>query len=142
MSIASAQKNENPGPKTEVPKILFLNIDGFLVSDQFELSGMQYVSINNESKFAGKVEQYDKTFVYYVKTFRGGRPGEVLYDPYGALSKPTDLSLSTARRGERFCEYMKVSEVVFNSYLQYLRTRNPIWFKQAERTILNNEATL
>jgi hypothetical protein len=121
------------------PEIHFLTEDGNLTQDKFTLSEQNHFVSTEDWKRYGKVETFDGKNRFYLKTFRGGRPGETLPDPWGLLSKREDLSTFATQRGTRSCEYVQVSEQWFQTYTTYLQTRNPVFFKHVERAILNGE---
>ncbi len=125
--------------KSEKPKILFVCVNGSLNEEDFVLQNNTFVSEKRDFERYGKVEIYNDRELYYIKSFRGGRAGEIVPDPYGLLSKDTDLSLQNEQRGGRFCEYIPVKQEIFVQYRQYLLTRQPILFKGVENAIKNGE---
>lgn len=138
--ITNAKKPENTN-KVILQAISFLNQDGVLTVENYLLSEDKkyFVSENDWQKF-GKVEKFsDGTENHYLKRFRGGRPGEILINPYAMLAKPSDLSAFATQRGERFCEYVKVKADIFDSYKTFLSTRNSRFFDGAEKAIKDGD---
>lgn len=125
----------------ELSSISFLNMDGLLTTEDYMLSedSKHYVS-KEDFKKLGKVEKWsDGSEDTYLKRFRGGRPGEIIFDPYAMLSKPTDLSAFATQRGERFCEYVKVKPELFDCYRAYLETRNPRYFASVDKAMKDGD---
>lgn len=121
------------------PVIDFLSLNGSLTEEDYYVEGNVFVSVNDSDRW-GKIESYpDGDKRYFLKSFRGGRPGEIIPDPYGMFAKANDLSVYTDKRGERFCEYLRVKKSIFESYQQYLQTRNPRQFSGVVQEILNGE---
>jgi hypothetical protein len=142
--ICSAKINEKSvnftNDPVERPDIWFLDEDGKLVQEEFILSPFNhYVSKEFDWKRYGKVEVFLNKTIYSLKTFKNGRVGEVLPDRWGALSQTNDLSTFSDRKGSRSAEYQQVSERLFQTYQTYQKTRNPIYFRQVERDILNGD---
>lgn len=128
--------NEQP----ELHTVYFLDKDGFEKEEIPTIHDRAYVSQTDHDKY-GKVEVYrleDKLYRNcFLKQFRGGRAGELLVDPYGMFAKPEDLSAYVNTKGHRFCEYTPVSEVIYESYVNYLRTRDVRYFRFAEKAVLD-----
>lgn len=131
--------------KTEhkhVDQISFLLIDGSQKTEEFILDNNTYLSKEDYNKY-GKIEFYSNSngdtvdTKYYLKQFRGGRPGELLVDPYGMMSKAEDLSAFVTQRGSRFCEYVAVPQDIYNSYVFYLRLRDSRHFRTCEKYLLD-----
>jgi len=142
--ITSAKKDQPSVNFTdkpiEVPDVLFLGVTGKLFQEDFKLADNgHYISIDHDWERYGKVEKFTANTYYYLKSFKGGRVGEIIPNPYSAFAQSNDLSLSTDKRGTRVCEYLLVGERVFNTYQTFLRTRNDIYFRQVERDILNGD---
>lgn len=119
----------------------------FLLNDGSEIheipvlnDNKAYVSSQDHNKF-GKVELYKVGSKirqdYYLKQYRGGRSGELLVDPYGMFARPEDLSAFVTQRGHTFCEYIPVKEEVYESYVNYLKSRDSRYFRYAEKAILD-----
>lgn len=138
--IANAKKPEN-SEKITLKGIAFLNQDGVLTVEDYLLSeDKRYFVAGNDWQKFGKVEKFsDGSETHYLKRFRGGRVGEVLINPYGMLSKPSDLSAFATQRGERFCEYVKVKPEIFDCYKMFLATRNSRYFDGAEKAIKDGD---
>ena len=114
-------------------------MDGKLTEDPYELSSNNnFVSKADYCRY-GKIEMYSDKVKYFLKSFKAGRPGETVPDPWSAFFKIEDLSVIPTARGSRTCEYLEVSKYYFELYNEYLETRNPIQFKFVERAILNGE---
>lgn len=128
--------NQNTETST-TPVVSFLDIDGRLHEETPVLFENRYYVSKNDNKSYGKIEAYGDDVRYFLKQYRGGRPGELLVDPYGMHSKAEDMSAYLTQRGHRFCEYIQVNEQVFNTYVSYLHSRNPIHFRHCEKEILN-----
>jgi len=147
-SSAQTNKTIDEINKPNLPYIDFLYKDGNLKQDNYSLSPQNYFVSENDNLCYGKIEIYpstnevDSRTFYYLKQFRGGRPGEYLPDPYGLLSTPYDLSTNNDRRGERFCEYVRVRKDLFDSYQEYLKTRNPRIFRYVEKSLLDNDGRM
>ena len=77
--------------------------------------------------YAKKINRGDAS-TYYVKI--GGVSGR-LQDPISVFGKTF-----RPRHGNTF-RFRKVSEVVFNFYIKYLRYKNPAYLRNAEREALN-----
>ena len=133
-------KKDNLKDKKELVYIKFLNQDGLEFNSDIELVNNGYVSKEDHKTF-GKVEGYSNgkvvSYKYFLKQYRGGRPGELLVDPYGMMSKVEDLSAFVTQRGGRFCEYISVTEDIYNTYLLYLRSRDSRYFRSCEKYLLD-----
>jgi hypothetical protein len=132
---------KTPEKEFKLHAVYFLHVDGSEVRETPVLKDRFYVSEQDHNKY-GKVEAYvsDSSLRedYYLKQFRGGRPGELLVDPYGMFSKAEDLSAYANQRGHRFCEYSKVPKEVYYSYVNYLETRDVRYFRYCEKFLLDN----
>lgn len=142
--IASAKKDDPSVNFTnipvEIPTIHFLTVNGTVHEEVFELSPYkQYVSKEKDFERYGKVETFNDKTLYYVKTFKGGRSGEVVPNPYSPFAKGEDLSTFNTKRGDRLAEYTQVSQRLFLTYQVFLRTRNDLYHRQVERDILNGD---
>lgn len=138
--ISNPKKKESKEQPTLVA-IHFLNIDGTLSDETYELSEDRkyFVSLEDFKKY-GKVEEWsDGSKVQFLKRFRGGRPSEIVPDPWSMMAKSTDLSAYTTRRGERFCEYVKVKQEIFDTYQVYLQTRNPRYFAFVDKSMKDGD---
>lgn len=122
----------------EKPDIYFLFQNGTVDQTEYFLENNHFLSVEDH-KTLGKVEVYTKGNKYFLKQYRGGRPGEFLPDPYGSFYKPEDLSAKAVQRGTRFCEYLEVKESLFTTYQTYLINRNPLYFKSVEKAVANRE---
>ncbi len=138
--IANAKKGIPVSTEyNERPTIQFMSVNGSLVEEDFYIEGNTFVSEKDFERY-GKIESYsDGDTKYFLKSFRGGRPGEVVPDPYGMFAKANDLSIYTDIRGERFCEYLRVKKLVFDGYQQYLQSRNPRFYSWVVQIILSGE---
>ncbi len=126
--------------KQELPRIEFLRKDGSLQEEPFKLSEYNaFVSTENDYLAYGKIEHYKDGTRYFLKEFRGGRIGEYLPDPYGFMTKETDLSTLNEQRGGRYCEYTRVKPVLFEGYKEYLQTRNERHFQWVLQQFLSGE---
>jgi hypothetical protein len=134
-----ARKLNNLGA-TERPIIHFLSINGSLTEEEFDLSEdkRQYVSINDHQRY-GKIESFKDENIHYLKTYRGGRDGEFVPDPYGYFGTDVDLSVQNNQRGGRFCEYQRVTPEVFRSYQIYLHTRVPAYLDGVVKAFRDQE---
>lgn len=65
---------------------------------------------------------------FFVKAATSGMDNGRLFDPASPTNSPTDL---TSRRS-RF-DFVKATSEVFETYLEYLQTRKPRIFRNAER---------
>lgn len=134
-------KNPTHLDDVKLETVYFLVQDGSQVNEVPILNDNRvYVSATDHNKF-GKVEVYkignSIKEDYFLKQYRGGRPGELLVDPYGMFSKQEDLSAFVTQRGHKFCEYIPVKADVYNSYVNYLLTRDSRYFRFAEKAILD-----
>lgn len=127
--------------ESKLQSVLFLNKDGIEQEETPQEVNKTYVSVQDYNKY-GKVEVYTNgnkiQQTFFLKQFRGGRPGELLVDPHGVFSKPEDLSAFTTQRGSRFCEYIKVPDIVYYSYVNYLQSRDIRYFRYCEKYILDH----
>jgi hypothetical protein len=144
-SAVKAEKNVNELNQPTLPLIKFLYQDGSLHTDKYSISPKNHFVSERDNLSYGKIEEYPETdngpskTVHYLKQFRGGRPGEYLPNPWGPLATAYDLSTNNDKRGERFCEYVRVREGLFNSYQDYLKTRNPLVFQGVEKAFLDGD---
>lgn len=139
--IANAKRNLVDNNFEKLCDILFLTRDGEEVSEDPVLTDNKfYVSPEDHNKF-GKVEIYETANgikqKYFLKQYRGGRPGELLVDPYGMFAKPEDLTAFITQRGHQFCEYILVNPDVYHSYVNYLQSRDVRYFRFCEKSILD-----
>jgi len=123
----------------EKPIIYFLYKDGDLKAEPYKLENNIFMSAENEHIIFGKIELYSNREIYYLKSFKGGRSGEIIPDPHGFMSKDTDLSAKLVQRGSRFCEYLRVKPELFVNYRHYLQTRNDTYFTGVVNAIKNGE---
>ncbi len=138
MKTISDPSQLNVKDNVQLPRIFFMYKDGKFREDEYFVSGLQYIS-QNEYEVFGKIEKFDNQTNYYLKSYKGGRTGETVPDPYGSFFKESDLSTVSNQMGTRICEYLQVKQEIFEYYQNYLETRSPIWFKYVERAILNGE---
>lgn len=134
-------KAVSPETEYELHTVYFLTVDGQEHREQPVVTDRNLISKEDHNKY-GKVEVYKSESNvredYYLKQFRGGRPGELLVDPYGMFAKAEDLSAYTSQRGHRFCEYIQVPRDVYFSYINYLETRDSRYFRYCEKFMLDN----
>ncbi len=71
-----------------------------------------------------KKEQYQDFARYYVKI----SPNGTLFDPWGS-----EANVRVTEYGRNHFEYKKVDETVFSSYLDFLKTKNASYLRNAQR---------
>lgn len=86
---------------------------------------------SNSNILAKKIVRVDNTIKYMVKLNNNGK----IYNPisiYGEEKQSTFLD-SICKTSDKFIE---VNIKVFESYIQFLKTKNKAWLQNAEREIL------
>lgn len=121
-------------------QVIFYNKDGMFFSDAVSAvatrDGDVYWSASREGETCAKKEIYEDKEKYYVKKcFIGPNSGNFA-NPYGPLSKAGELSAYDSQSDRRHYEYVQVDQDVFNSYLNFLVTRNPSYLRNSERLYL------
>lgn len=138
--MITTTKNINQELEPKLETIYFLNLDGSEEICSTSIKDRNYVADEDHNKY-GKVEVYrvgnriDQHF--FLKQFRGGRPGELLVDPYGMFAKAEDLSSYVNIKGHTFCEYVRVNPEIYHSYVNYLTSRDIRYFRYAEKAVLD-----
>ena len=85
--------------------------------------GGQEVEENNA--LAKKIELQNKTY-YFIIFWRGN-----IHDPYGPY---------LLKRGDKeLCKLKTVAESTFNLFFKYLKTKNKLYFIQAQRSALTEQ---
>lgn len=138
--ITTVKSINNTGEYVTIPTVHFLILSGDLKEESALLNtdnpSQGYVSKEDYNKY-GKIQIYENKSKYFLKQFRGGRPGELLVDPYGMFAKSEDLSTFSTQRGHRFCEYVEVTPEIFDHYVAYLKTRDSRYIRYCEKYILD-----
>jgi hypothetical protein len=86
--------------------------------------------IEDEKKAYAKVIQNRNGTTYYIKVESDGRP----FDPLGLYASREEHRLNQVR-GKDSVRFTKTNEVVYNFYIKYLRTKNRVYLKNAERNM-------
>jgi hypothetical protein len=74
--------------------------------------------------------KYDK---FYIRVYPNKKP----YDPFPRYSMSDNKNSFVDKICKSENVYKQVTEIVFNSYLNYLRTENTQWYNKTEREIKN-----
>jgi hypothetical protein len=74
--------------------------------------------------------KYDK---FFVRVY----PNKKLYDPFPRYSMSDNKNSFVDKICKSENAYKQVTEIVFNNYLNYLRTENIQWYNKAQREISN-----
>jgi hypothetical protein len=139
MGVATAKAIKS-NDEIKLTLIYFFAKDGKMTEDKYKKDNKgNLISEQDGSRYA-KAEFYsNKEKKYYLKTYRNGRVGEVICDPYSLLGSPTDLLANNDLYSSRSAEYSLVSEQMLADFIEYLRTRNPSRIRLIERNYLNGD---
>jgi hypothetical protein len=119
--------------------VFFLNKEGQLSQEEYIVNTKALVAARDDDLKYGKIEVYGSLHKYYLKFACGGRSDELVIDPYSIVGSPSTMSINNDLYGERFCEYRRVTEQIFNGYSFYLQTRNPLYYNGVRQAILNGD---
>lgn len=70
---------------------------------------------------------------YYIKA--GGSSGS-LYNPWGLYTEGSE-NLVAVIKGKKMWNFVEVSEFVYDLYVRFLKTRNAVWYRNADREYKN-----
>ncbi len=87
---------------------------------------------NEEVKAAAKETHLHSSMLYYVKVSNFGR----LYNPYSQLTPPREYVHAKEKLLKETFVFKTTNRIVFNLYLDYLKTKKPNLLLQAEREML------
>ncbi len=91
-------------------------------------------SLEDEKETFAKAVTVGKKTTYWI--LHGLQ--STLFNPYGFDSEDfTRSRASVTRKGKREYVFKKVEEQVFSYYLKFLKTKNPLWLRHAEREKIN-----
>lgn len=145
-SAISPINAQRPATKKEISKlgdmmnILFVNHQGQTFSDSCKIIDKPTGSIvvaQNDTTSAAKMEIYPSEVLYYVKYGTCGIYVGRLLNPYNTLGNARDYLAYDSHGGRAYFEYKRVSKDIYDSYVQFLKTRNPVHLLSAERGIVN-----
>jgi hypothetical protein len=89
--------------------------------------GLGGQEVEENSALAKKIELQNKTY-YFIIFWKGA-----IHDPYGPY---------LLKRGDKdLCKLKTVSESAFNLFFKYLKTKNKLYFIQAQRVALTEQRT-
>lgn len=120
--------------------VVFYNKDGKEFSDAVTVVSGRYNSDEVLSKnaehdaYAKKEIDGDRIDCFVKKCTTGNNAGHFA-DPFGGLYT-VNLSAIDVYAGRRYYEYERVKGEVFNLYISFLKTRNPSYLRNAERSFL------
>ncbi len=82
----------------------------------------------NEKGAYAKQELHGRTYYYFIKTGNSGH----LLNPISGLYNDEEKKFSSTK-GKMYFRFQKVSKIVFDYYISFLRTKNAAWLRHAER---------
>jgi hypothetical protein len=91
---------------------------------------------NNDTSYAktSVLSQAKDITTYWVKRATSGPEAGHLLNPLSPnYTDGVDNKRTEARLGKKRYEYTQVTESVFIAYLHFLRTRNELYYRQADR---------
>ena len=89
--------------------------------------GLGAQEVEETSALLKKVESEQKVH-YFIIFWKG-----IIHDPYGPF---------ILKRGDKeLCKFRSVSESAFNNYFKYLKTKNRLFYIQAQRASLTEQRT-
>lgn len=74
---------------------------------------------------------------HYIKFSTMGFDRGHMLNPYGMYFKQHELSAAESKIGKRKYEYRLVPSEAFQEYVEFLKTRNEAYLRNAERRILD-----
>lgn len=85
------------------------------------------------NSIAKKVNDFDLgTYRYWIKRCNAGPEAGCLYNPMSSTFDIRSLN-KVVNGGRKLYEYKPVSEKCFSLYLEFIRTKNTLFLKNAER---------
>lgn len=111
--------------ENEVNKEYYFTSQEF--SQDFDKDNNCYITNDDSKGLAKKIFRYNKT-IYQIKTTNNNE----LFNPFSKLDREKSYSFldNVVRRRDKF---INVSSLVFEYYLKFLVTKNPLWLTKAER---------
>ena len=77
-----------------------------------------------------KLVPYGSRLKFYIKTDTWGNP----YNPIGLYTNEKDNDIPMYRNREKKREkFIEVTEITFNFYIQFLKTKNSLWLTKANQ---------
>lgn len=112
--------------------------DKFLIGDEKEIVGFAWgaeeIDPEDANCLAKKIENKSReTTQYFVKMFRGNSGVRGFVNPIDPMFTPSMLTKQHSHLGCAGAEFTKVSRQAFDLYLTFLRTKNSVFCRQAER---------
>lgn len=104
---------------------------------EFHFKDMGEVTNEVGSSYAMRKEYSSGQKKYFVKFATAGSATGKMLNPWGSNYQPGDEFKFETQMGRKKYEFREVDENIFNTYMQFLRTRNERYILTAEREVNN-----